>query len=106
MSVSPANSASTNAKSKQKYKRKLNRQGSTGIVPVMERTMSVRFALIPLLFTCGVQAQRADRPLPATCPSTTQATTQPAFEISIECDTPELQEWADSLRPIVEKWYP
>jgi hypothetical protein len=72
----------------------------------METTMIVRFALISLLFGGVVQAQRADRPLPSTRPTTTQATTQPAFEISIECDTPELQEWAESLRPICEKWYP
>lgn len=54
-------------------------------------------------------AQRDDRPLPATRPTTrptTGAATQPAFEFTIECEVPELQEWADSLRPIVEKWYP
>src|SRR5580765_5001978 len=58
----------------------------------------------------STSSRRSDRPLASggstTRPATTQATTQPVYEISIECDVPELQEWADSLRPIVEKWYP
>ncbi|HEV8378804.1 MAG TPA: basic secretory protein-like protein [Tepidisphaeraceae bacterium] len=66
------------------------------------------FAL--LMFAGSSFAQRDDRTLPATRPTTrpatTQAATQPVYEISIECEVPELQEWADSLRPIVEKWYP
>src|SRR5258706_10461337 len=72
----------------------------------METTMSVRFAVILLLLTAAAQAQRADRPLPSTRPATTQATTQPVFEISIECEVPDLKDWSETLRPIVEKWYP
>jgi len=68
--------------------------------------MSVRFAVILLLLTAAAQAQRADRPLPSTRPATTQATTQPVFEISIECEVPDLKDWSETLRPIVEKWYP
>ncbi|HEV8606941.1 MAG TPA: basic secretory protein-like protein [Tepidisphaeraceae bacterium] len=69
--------------------------------------MTARIVILAVGFLTAIaHAQRADRPLPSTRPSTTQATTQPAFEITIECEVPELQEWADSLRPIVDKWYP
>ena len=70
----------------------------------------VIFLFVLLVLAGSLFGQRADRPLPSTRPTTRPATTlaatQPVYEISIECDVPELQEWADSLRPIVEKWYP
>jgi len=70
----------------------------------------VIFLFALLVLAGSSSAQRDDRPLPVTRPTTRPATTlaatQPVYEISIECDVPELQEWADSLRPIVEKWYP
>src|SRR4051812_12389512 len=69
----------------------------------------IAFAVL-LIFTDCSLAQRANVPLPATRPTTRPATSQPAtqpgFDITIECEVPDLQEWADSLRPIVEKWYP
>jgi len=70
----------------------------------------VIFLFALLVLAGSSSAHRDDRPLPVTRPTTRPATTlaatQPVYEISIECDVPELQEWADSLRPIVEKWYP
>src|SRR6267142_3971735 len=70
----------------------------------------VRIAVVIMMVATLARAQRVDAPLPATRPSTRTATSQPAtqpgFDITIECEVPELQEWADSLRPIVEKWYP
>ena len=43
---------------------------------------------------------------PTTRPATSQAATQPVFEIEIICEVADLKEWSESLRPIVEKWYP
>jgi hypothetical protein len=68
----------------------------------------VSFLSAMLVFAGSSLAQNADRQLlaPTTRPATTQAATQPVYDFNIECEVPELQEWADSLRPIVEKWYP
>jgi len=61
-----------------------------------------------LVFAGLALAQNSDRQLiaPTTRPATTQAATQPVYEISIECEVEDLKEWSESLRPIVEKWYP
>ena len=69
---------------------------------------SAIFACVLLIFAGLALAQNSDRQLiaPTTRPATTQAATQPVYEISIECEVEDLKEWSESLRPIVEKWYP
>src|SRR5258705_4482672 len=89
-----------NAKWRRRFRRKPNPQGR-----IMKR---VSFLSALLVFAVFSMAQNADRQLlaPTTRPATTQAATQPVFEISIECEVEDLKEWSESLRPIVEKWYP
>src|SRR5215210_1444460 len=89
------------ARWRQRFRRRLNLQGRE----IMKRAI---FAWVLLVLGGWALAQNADRQLlaPTTRPATTQAATQPAYEIIIDCQVADLKEWSESLRPIVEKWYP
>src|SRR4051812_40449742 len=101
MRDSLANCGSMRVRRRRRFRRKLNLQGR-------ETMKSAIFASVMLVFGGWSLAQNADRQLlaPTTRPATSQPATQPVYDISIECEVADLKEWSESLRPIVEKWYP